>query len=464
MLRATSALHLLAAPLLHCPGPNRVPQVCLDGSALPGTTHLCESKTGPYEVLSCEPLGPARRTVVIIPGNPGLPDYYAGFAAELCTRLQAKVKVVGLAGHVSTAAATSGFEGLPVPIRGAETLPSDLSSETVANMFDSFDTDGSGSISLDELGDAIERLGLRVSSRQRRAMLRKFDVDASGEIERDEFEAIVKEAQAAVGARGFLSMRGLSFGSVVAARYRALHALDDQVDHLQEVVGEVLREEQQMPITLIGHSIGAWLASRTLERLKAQQALEATPPLTLFLMPFLEQNMGDATYRLKHMLLMRCPFLIPLIAMAAPLLRWAPSWLRRRLLAGTFDEMDPSYARLTERSLLHYSAIYNFLHLARTEMVSHQSTFDMQPLRALADADSLCALFVDEGDEWAPLTMQTRLAAAGVPTTVVEHAQLGHAFSCTAPQTQLVAGWVCEQIHAREEAGRAGRDPETTSA
>ena len=57
---------------------------------------------------------------------------------------------------------------------------------------------------------------------------------------------------------------------------------------------------------------------------------------------------------------------------------------------------------------------------------------------------------MSEGDEWAPLSMERRLATeAGVPTTVMSKDDVCHAFSCNAEQTKAVAGWVAEQMRAR---------------
>lgn len=101
---------------------------------------------------------------------------------------------------------------------------------------------------------------------------------------------------------------------------------------------------------------------------------------------------------------------------------------------------------LVEQGMLHRSAIHNYLHLARSEMFSHQATFDTRPLQPYVEAGKLRALYVSAGDEWAPLAMERRLAAAGVPTTVVSEQVLTHMFSCSQPQTRIVADWVREQV------------------
>jgi len=100
--------------------------------------------------------------------------------------------------------------------------------------------------------------------------------------------------------------------------------------------------------------------------------------------------------------------------------------------------------------MLHRGAISNYLHLARTEMFSHQARFDTAPLAPLVEAGRLRALYVDEGDEWAPLSMARRLATeAKVPTTVLSKDVVSHSFSCNADETEVVARWVVEQVGAR---------------
>ena len=55
------------------------------------------------------------------------------------------------------------------------------------------------------------------------------------------------------------------------------------------------------------------------------------------------------------------------------------------------------------------------------------------------------------GDEWAPISMERRLAEEGVPTTVLSEDELTHMFSCSASQTRIVVEWVKEQV--RDTAG-----------
>ena len=444
------------------------------------TIELVESTVGSvYEVLSCLPPddAPVRRTVLVLTGNPGLAGFYAGFSRTLAAELQAEVAVLGLAGHV----ARTSLRGAPQPRAiglddDAAFLPLERSTASeLRAVFGALDTDGSGAISASELGEAMERLGMgRLPNRQLRAMLREVDLDGSGAIELGEFETIVARARdepptltAARRRRGRLFSNRPSFGAVVSAQYRTLHALDAQVEHLTEAVGGYVRRSSVVegsgaaggegsggvPLTIIAHSIGAWLLCRVLGRLEPSLQQRVRPSV-LFLMPFLEQNMDNPSYRTKHTLLTRAPWLIPVIARAATPLRLTPTPVRRWLLGGQIEGMDEEYVALLEKGMLHRGAISNYLHLARSEMYSHQTPFDLGPtLRSFVSANRLRALYVSAGDEWAPISMERRLAEEGVPTTVLSEDELTHMFSCSASQTRIVVEWVKEQV--RETTGDA---------
>jgi len=404
----------------------------------------------------------------VLTGNPGLAGFYAGFARTLAAELQAEVAVLGLAGHV----ARTSLRGAPQPRAidlddDAAFLPLERSTASeLRAVFGALDTDGSGAISASELGEAMQRLGMgRLTNRQLRAMLREVDLDGSGAIELGEFETIVARARdepptltAARRRRGRFSNRP-SFGAVVSAQYRTLHALDAQVEHLTEAVGGYVQRSPVVegsgaaggegsggvPLTIVAHSIGAWLVGRVLGRLEPSLQQRARPTV-LFLMPFLEQNMDNPSYRAKHTLLTGAPWLIPVIARAATPLRLTPTPVRRWLLAGQTEGMDEEYVALVEKGMLHRGAISNYLHLARSEMYSHQATFDLGPLRSFVSANRLRALYVSAGDEWAPIAMERRLAEEGVPTTVLSEDTCSHMFSCSASQTQIVVEWVKEQV------------------
>ena len=62
-------------------------------------------------------------------------------------------------------------------------------------VFQSFDHDGSGTVSTDELGLACAALGLTLSKADVAAMVKDADEDASGEVTFEEFAAAFKKLQ-----------------------------------------------------------------------------------------------------------------------------------------------------------------------------------------------------------------------------------------------------------------------------
>lgn len=57
---------------------------------------------------------------------------------------------------------------------------------TFKEAFASFDTDGSGAIDSDELGNVLKKLKIRVSRNALRRMVKAVDKDGNGEIDFDE--------------------------------------------------------------------------------------------------------------------------------------------------------------------------------------------------------------------------------------------------------------------------------------
>ena len=68
-------------------------------AATPSVELVQNVPTDVYRVPSPAPPSAPQRHVVLVPGNPGQPGFYARAAAELSVALCASVCVVGLAGH-----------------------------------------------------------------------------------------------------------------------------------------------------------------------------------------------------------------------------------------------------------------------------------------------------------------------------------------------------------------------------
>jgi Ca2+-binding EF-hand superfamily protein len=64
-----------------------------------------------------------------------------------------------------------------------------------AQAFVRYDKDGSGAIDIDEMRDALRKLGVKAGALEEAQLFRKYDCDGSGEIELFEFATLVRDLQ-----------------------------------------------------------------------------------------------------------------------------------------------------------------------------------------------------------------------------------------------------------------------------
>lgn len=79
-------------------------------------------------------------------------------------------------------------------LAAALSIDQDLTEEQLWSLFKKFDVDNSGSITVENLQEAFNRLGMatRISHNEIAEMMRIHDIDQSGKISFDEFRAIFK--------------------------------------------------------------------------------------------------------------------------------------------------------------------------------------------------------------------------------------------------------------------------------
>ncbi|KAL3815540.1 hypothetical protein ACHAXA_004185 [Cyclostephanos tholiformis] len=71
---------------------------------------------------------------------------------------------------------------------------STLTDEQIYSVFGEMDNDGSGTIDADELKEALEKMGIRVTTSHVLAMMAVVDVNGDGQVDHDEFYAMVRMA------------------------------------------------------------------------------------------------------------------------------------------------------------------------------------------------------------------------------------------------------------------------------
>ena len=72
-------------------------------------------------------------------------------------------------------------------------LLTDMQKEEIHTAFLMFDKDGSGTIDLGELRDAMKALGLHFSKQETTELMERIDKDGSGQLEIEEFTALMSE-------------------------------------------------------------------------------------------------------------------------------------------------------------------------------------------------------------------------------------------------------------------------------
>uniref|UniRef100_A0A915K2N1 EF-hand domain-containing protein n=1 Tax=Romanomermis culicivorax TaxID=13658 RepID=A0A915K2N1_ROMCU len=68
--------------------------------------------------------------------------------------------------------------------------------EEYKQVFALFDTDGSGAIGTDELGEAMRSMGMNPTPQELQTLIKEIDVDGNGEIDFDEFCTVLKRMTA----------------------------------------------------------------------------------------------------------------------------------------------------------------------------------------------------------------------------------------------------------------------------
>lgn len=207
--------------------------------------------------------------------------------------------------------------------------------------------------------------------------------------------------------------------------------LERQIDHIVEYIDCVGADRD---VTLVGHSIGAYIALEALSRRPTRVGR------VIGLMPYLENNEDCSRFvRLANFARLPPPLfwsILIVVCLALGVVRQLPLSLRRRVLAGVTPGMDESAADFTATAILQPGVFANYAFMGRTEVRNHSAPFFREgPL-----ARGLAAAGV-----WRHVRLlYTEAVRAGVKAEMCDG--LGHAFCTRSASTARVAEWVCRQV------------------
>jgi len=222
-------------------------------------------------------------------------------------------------------------------------------------------------------------------------------------------------------------------------------SLEDQIEH---VVGYIDSVHGDGKLTIVGHSIGAYIG------LEAMRRRPKTVRHVLGLTPFLENNDADPSFaRLKLLALLPGPLFWPVLGtlcLALAAVKMLPRTPRRMLASLQTRGFDPEWVDFTADAMLQPGVFANYAFMGRTELRHLARRYDFTAHLG-AGAGGLpeglagrTTLLYTDSDYWAPEALVPAARAAGVAVELREG--LRHAFSTRAASCAWVTAWAARQL------------------
>ncbi|KAG0590140.1 hypothetical protein KC19_1G075300 [Ceratodon purpureus] len=224
-------------------------------------------------------------------------------------------------------------------------------------------------------------------------------------------------------------------------------ALQDQINHkVQFVRDRLLIEAPEVPLLLVGHSIGAYIALEILKKFpsQVQHVIGLYPFVTLNKHSNFQSILGKVA---------TSPILCTIISTFAGLVGRLPKDLARVLVKVLLGRVwDPLAIDVTCRYMLQKNVVDNFLYMGRTEFASLSTEADWSFLKENQNKTSF--LFGID-DHWGPLSLLDEISKK-VPELHVATEREGHlhAFCCTKAGSKWVARFAADTIFNQTRCAR----------
>ncbi|KAI5674421.1 hypothetical protein M9H77_14785 [Catharanthus roseus] len=212
-----------------------------------------------------------------------------------------------------------------------------------------------------------------------------------------------------------------------------LFSLQEQIDHKMSFIEQELKEVE-VPILLVGHSIGAYIS---LEMLRRSQG-KVTYCFCLY--PFLAVNTNSSTQSIIRKLAMShilCNIVSSIVALFGILPVWVSKFLVKESLGKAWSS---SAVDCLCTQVLQYHAMRNVLFMAMTEFKELSETPDWAFMR---ENKSLISFLFGLDDHWGPLHMLEEISKQ-VPDALIAVEEEGHShsFCCT----EAGSSWVAQHV------------------
>ncbi|KAL8505160.1 hypothetical protein ACS0TY_016388 [Phlomoides rotata] len=215
-----------------------------------------------------------------------------------------------------------------------------------------------------------------------------------------------------------------------------LFSLQEQINHKISFIEQEL-QDVKVPIVLVGHSIGAYIALEIFKRSKAIYCIG--------LYPFLAVNTASSTQSfIKRISASRA--ICAAISSLGAFLGMLPPEISRFLVKKSMGKSWSSYAvELMSTHVLQYHTLQNMLFMAMTEFQALPEKPDWDFIRS--KKEQVAFLFGND-DHWGPLHLYEEICKEVPDVRVeVEREGLTHAFSCSEAGSIWVAQHVSDLIN-----------------
>ncbi|XP_050227035.1 uncharacterized protein LOC126676791 [Mercurialis annua] len=220
-----------------------------------------------------------------------------------------------------------------------------------------------------------------------------------------------------------------------------LFSLQEQIDHKVDFIRNEL-QNVEVPIVLVGHSIGSYISLEMLRRCKEKvvYCVALYPFLTLNPKSSWQPIIGTISGSLKVSSLVSC--IVALLGMLVP--KWA---LRLIALKVIGKSCSATVVEAACSHLLQYHVMQNVLFMTMTEFKKLLEPPDWTFMRE--NKDKVTFLFGDD-DHWAPLLMFEEISkqVPGIALSVEREGHT-HCFCCTETGSLWVARHVACLINSR---------------
>lgn len=209
-----------------------------------------------------------------------------------------------------------------------------------------------------------------------------------------------------------------------------MFSLQEQTDHKINFIEHEL-QDVEVPIVLVGHSIGSYISLDIFKRFQGKVAY------CICLYPFLAVNTKSSTQSVIKKIAASRTLSTGLSSIVA-ILGLLPVWISRILVKNSVGKSwCPAAVEALCSHVLRYHTVQNMLYMAMTEFEKLSEVPDWSFMR---EKKSQMAFLFGVDDHWGPLDLYEEISNK-VPGAVlaVEKENFTHAFSCTEAGSLWVA-------------------------